>query len=69
MGTISPFGVEAVTTHFRHLLFGFAVLLTMSSPTIAQPPIGTVKTLTLKSSVLGEERTVLVRTPVGVTRQ
>jgi len=54
-----------MTTHFRHLLFGFAVLLTMSSAAIAQPPIGTVKTLTLKSAVLGEERTVLVRTPVG----
>ena len=68
-----------MTTHFKwattrlsninsqliRLLFGFAVLLSVSSAAIAQPAIGTVKTLKLKSAVLGEERTVLVRTPAG----
>jgi predicted alpha/beta superfamily hydrolase len=49
----------------NRLMFGFAVLLMMSSAAIAQRPSGTVKKLTLKSTVLGEERTVLVRTPVG----
>jgi predicted alpha/beta superfamily hydrolase len=47
------------------LLFGFAVLLMVSAVAIAQPATGTVKTLTLKSAVLGEDRVVLVRTPVG----
>ena len=47
------------------LLAGLAVLLTISSVAIAQPLTGTVKTLVLKSSVLGEDRTVLIRTPVG----
>lgn len=42
-----------------------AVLLALSSAAIAQPGTGDVKTLKLKSAVLGEERTVLVRTPVG----
>jgi predicted alpha/beta superfamily hydrolase len=66
-----------MTTHFKwattrlsklnqiRLLFGFAVLLLISSAAIAQPGTGTVKTLKLKSAVLGEERTVLVRTPAG----
>ena len=58
-----------MTTHFKwattRLLFGFAVLLLISSAAIAQPAAGTVKTLKLKSAVLGEERTVLVRTPAG----
>lgn len=47
------------------LLSGFAVLLIISSVAIAQPRSGTVKRLTIKSAVLGEERLVLVRTPVG----
>src|ERR687893_408568 len=66
-----------MTTHFKwattrlsklnqiRLLFGVAVLLMISSAAIAQPGTGTVKTLKLKSAVLGEERTVLVRTPTG----
>ncbi|HKY46218.1 MAG TPA: alpha/beta hydrolase-fold protein [Pyrinomonadaceae bacterium] len=54
-----------MTTHFRWAISIFAVLLVMSAAAIAQPTTGTVKTLTLKSAVLGEERTVLVRTPVG----
>jgi uncharacterized protein len=47
------------------LLSAFAVLLLISSAAIAQPATGTVKRITLKSAVLGEERIVLVRTPVG----
>ena len=47
------------------LLSGLAVLLLISAAAIAQPATGTVKTLKLKSAVLGEERTVLVRTPAG----
>lgn len=47
------------------LLFGFAALSLISSAAMAQPATGTVKSLTLKSAVLGEDRVVLVRTPVG----
>ena len=70
-----------MTTHFRwattrlpisnsqlnliRLLSCFAVLLLISSAAIAQPGTGTVKKLTLKSTILGEERIVFVRTPVG----
>jgi uncharacterized protein len=56
-----------MTTHFRcrRLLFGLAVLLVISSAAIAQRPTGTVKTMALKSTVLGEERVMLVRTPPG----
>ncbi|HXQ72287.1 MAG TPA: alpha/beta hydrolase-fold protein [Pyrinomonadaceae bacterium] len=42
-----------------------AVLLLISSAAIAQPATGTVKRFSLKSTVMGEERVVLVRTPVG----
>lgn len=56
-----------MTTHFRwgRMLFGLAVVLVISTAAIAQPGAGTIKTLGLKSTVLGEERTVLVRTPPG----
>ena len=57
-----------MTTHFGkliRLLSGFAVLLLIATAAIAQPATGTVKTLALKSTVLGEERVVLVRTPPG----
>jgi predicted alpha/beta superfamily hydrolase len=47
------------------LLSGLAVLLIISSVAIAQPRTGTVKSLRIKSAVLGEERLILVRTPVG----
>ena len=57
-------GTTRLSNFFR-LLSGFAVLLIISSVAIAQPRIGTVKRLTIKSAVLGEERLVLVRTPVG----
>lgn len=58
-----------MTTHFKwattRLLVSFAVLLLISSAAIAQPPTGTVKRLVIKSTVLNEERTILVRTPPG----
>jgi predicted alpha/beta superfamily hydrolase len=58
-----------MTTHFKwattRLLVSFAALLLISSAAIAQPPTGTVRRLVLKSAVLGEERTILVRTPRG----
>ena len=55
-----------MTTHLTRLLSCVALLLLISTAAIAQPGItGTVKTLKLKSAVLGEERTILVRTPVG----
>ena len=47
------------------LLPALAVLLLITSAAFAQPPVGAVKRITLKSAVLGEERVVLVRTPVG----
>src|SRR5215204_6138238 len=66
-----------MTTHFAwttmrlsksklvRLLSGLAVLLMISSAAIAQPAAGTVKRFTIKSTVLGEDRIVLVRTPAG----
>src|SRR5215212_3977747 len=69
--TIHFFGITSMTTHFAvgtnliRLLTGLAGLLLIASAAIAQPTTGTVKRLTIKSAVLGEERTVLVRTPVG----
>src|ERR1044072_3393905 len=51
-------------TTLLRLVCCLAVLLTISSAAFAQPS-GTVTRLVLKSDVLGEERTVLVRTPVG----
>ena len=54
-------------THLGSKLFrvlsGIAVLLIVSSAAIAQPDGGTVKRITLKSTVLGEDRIILVRTP------
>jgi predicted alpha/beta superfamily hydrolase len=46
------------------LLSVLAVLLLTAAAAIAQPA-GTVKRFTLKSTVLGEDRVVLIRTPVG----
>src|SRR5215813_2229374 len=58
-----------MTTHLQHklirLLSGLAVLLLISSAAIAQPPTGTVKKFSIKSTVLGEDRVILVRTPAG----
>src|SRR6185503_14410027 len=61
-----------MTTHFTwattrlsiRLLSSVAVLLVIASAAIAQPA-GTVKRLTIKSAVLGEDRIILVRTPAG----
>lgn len=56
-----------MTTHFAwttRLLTAFAVLLLITSAAIAQPA-NPVKRLTIKSTVLGEDRVVLVRTPAG----
>ena len=47
------------------LLSAFASLFLISSAAIAQPGVGTVKRFSLKSTVLGEDRVILVRTPVG----
>ncbi|HEY0364955.1 MAG TPA: alpha/beta hydrolase-fold protein [Pyrinomonadaceae bacterium] len=66
-----------MTTHFTwatmrlsksklvRLLSGLSVLLMISSAAIAQPAAGTIKRFTIKSTVLGEDRIVLVRTPAG----
>jgi predicted alpha/beta superfamily hydrolase len=53
------------TTRLSKLLSSVAVLLVIAAAAFAQPPTGTVKRLTIKSAVLGEERVVLVRTPAG----
>ena len=47
------------------LLSSLAVLLLISAAAFAQPPTGTVKKFTIKSTVLGEDRIILVRTPAG----
>ena len=54
-----------MTTYPSRLLSAFALLLLISAAVIAQPATGTVKRFSLKSTVLGEDRIVLVRTPVG----
>jgi len=65
-----------MTTHLRggatrlpinsiRLLFGLAVVLMFSSVAAAQADTGTIKRFGMKSTVLGEERIILVRTPVG----
>jgi len=64
-----------MTTHFPwattrlsiRLLSSFAVVLVIASAAIAQPA-GTVQRLTIKSAVLGEDRTILIRTPAGYER-
>jgi predicted alpha/beta superfamily hydrolase len=54
-----------MTTYPTRLLSAFALVLMISAAVIAQPATGTVKRFSLKSTVLGEDRIVLVRTPVG----
>ena len=57
---------QSGATRLSHrLLFSLAALLIFSSAAFAQPDTGTVKRLGMKSTVLGEERIILVRTPVG----
>ena len=53
------------TTSLIRLVSLLAVLLLVSAAAIAQPPTGTVKRFTIKSTVLGEDRIILVRTPAG----
>lgn len=53
------------TINLFRLVSIFAVLLLISSAANAQPATGTVKRLLLKSTVLGEDRIILVRTPAG----
>src|SRR5687767_5340951 len=53
------------TLKLIHLLLAIAVLLMIAAAAIAQPATGTVKRFTLKSTVLGEDRIVLIRTPAG----
>lgn len=65
-GRIQLPGINSLTTsNLISLLTVFFSLLILASPTFAQPPTGNVTRLTIKSSVLGEDRTVLVRTPAG----
>lgn len=52
-------------TKLIRLFLAFAILTVISAAAIAQPATGTVKRFTIKSAVLGEDRIVLVRTPVG----
>ena len=63
-----------MTTHFAwsrlrlnriRLLSSLAVLLLISCAAIAQPATGTVKRFVIHSTVLNEDRIVLVRTPAG----
>jgi len=55
----------SISSKFR-LSFGvFAFLLLCSLSALGQAPQGAVTKMTLKSNVLGEERTILVRTPAG----
>lgn len=49
----------------NRLLLSLAALLLFSSAAFAQPDTGTIKRLGMKSTVLGEERIILVRTPAG----
>jgi len=62
--TIHPRRTSHMPDNFR-LLSAFAVLLLITTAAIAQPRTGAVKKLTVKSAVLGEDRVVLIRTPVG----
>lgn len=62
--TVHPKSTGHMSNTFK-LLSVSAVLLVLASVAIAQPRTGTIKKLTIKSAVLGEDRVVLVRTPVG----
>ena len=58
-----------MTTQFTRtttrLLCGLAVLLMIAGAAVAQPATGTVKRLVVHSTVLGEDRVILIRTPAG----
>ena len=64
MTTLSTWTTTRLSTLIR-MLSTVAVLLVIASAAFAQPAGGTVKRFAIKSTVLGEERIVLVRTPVG----
>ena len=53
------------TSNVIRFVSAFAVLLMISAAAVAQRPTGAIKTMTLKSTVLGEDRVVLIRTPAG----
>jgi len=58
------FGINLLrTSNLIGVLLAFVCLLITASATFAQPATGKVTRLTIKSSVLGEDRIVLVRTP------
>ena len=57
--------IQTTSSRLIRLLCGFSVLLMIASAAMAQPAEPTVKRLGIKSTVLGEERIVLVRTPPG----
>ena len=67
MTTLSAWGAMRLPNNSNpiRLFFGLAVLLMFSSAAFAQQATDTVKRLSMKSTVLGEERIVLVRTPAG----
>lgn len=52
-------------TDFGLLAAAFVFLFVFTSSTFGQAPVASVTKLAIKSDVLGEERTVLVRTPAG----
>jgi predicted alpha/beta superfamily hydrolase len=54
-----------LTARGLRFLAGLAFVIASSTAAFAQVPGATVTKLTLKSQVLGEERTILVRTPTG----
>src|SRR5215204_2667796 len=65
MTTHLKWATTRLSSNLIRLASTVVVLLVIASAAIAQPATGTVKRLTLKSAVLGEERVVLVRTPAG----
>jgi predicted alpha/beta superfamily hydrolase len=54
-----------IVGHFLRFVATLALLVAGSAAAMAQATPGTITKLTLKSAVLGEERTILVRTPNG----
>src|SRR5262245_50425493 len=60
MTTLSTWSTSRI-----RLLSSLAVLFVILSAAFAQPATGTLKKFSIKSTVLGEDRVILVRTPVG----
>ncbi|HEX7333940.1 MAG TPA: alpha/beta hydrolase-fold protein [Pyrinomonadaceae bacterium] len=61
---LRPFAHDSFNRTWKTLAGVFALLVLFSSPALAQAPQG-VTAFKLNSAVLGEERTILVRVPVG----